>query len=329
MYTSVLKKYALSLQLRPQNAMQEFQDAVVIKQTGNRYRLCLLPQWEPFTALLRGKMRLQERRLTNPIAVGDHVDGYWPEEGEEAIITAIRPRRNYIIRRSTNLSRQAHVIAANIDCAFLVLSYSYPETSTAFIDRFLVTCEAYGVPVTLLLNKADTPQSEACARLREIYEPLGYPIRPVSATKGKGIKDLRKLLQGKVSLFAGLSGVGKSSLANAIDPRLDLRTDTLSEAHDTGRHTTTFYEMHPLTGGGYFIDSPGIKGFGLLDIAKEEVYHFFPEFFRLSQGCRFNPCLHLNEPQCAVKQALREGLVAPERYESYIKLLDDQDEKYR
>lgn len=314
-----------------------FTNATVIKHTGGQYQLCLLPQWEPFTAVLRGKIRLQGDRLTNPIAVGDKVDGLFQEgaSGPQALITAIHPRRNYLIRKSTNLSRQTHIIAANIDAAYLIVSATEPETPLAFIDRLFVTCQAYRVPVTLVINKMDEldrfpDYRSQVAHLRRIYTTAGYPILEVSACNGQGLATFQQALAGKTSLLAGISGVGKSSLANALDPSLQLKTGAISSAHLTGKHTTTFYQMHALSAGGYIIDSPGIKGFGLLEMDKYEIYHFFPEIFAASSGCKFNPCLHVSEPHCAVKQAVEAGTIAPERYQNYLKILEDPDgEKYR
>ncbi len=316
-----------------------FTNATVIRQTGNMYKLCLLPQWHPFSAVLRGKIRLKGDSLTNPLAVGDLVDGYFQEsthgtEGE-ALITTIHPRRNYLIRKSTNLSRQAHIIAANIDTAYLVLSATEPQTPLAFIDRLLVTCQAYRVPAVLLLNKCDELDEipryrEDADRLTAIYRGAGYCVREVSAKTGMGMEAHREELKEKISLFAGVSGVGKSSLANALDPGLDLKTAPISMAHLTGKHTTTFYQMHPLSQGGYIIDSPGIRGFGLLEMNRSEIYHYFPEIFAASAGCKYNPCTHVHEPHCAVKEAVEAGTISEARYQSYLKLMDDPDgSKYR
>lgn len=310
-----------------------FKNATVVKHAGNSYKLCFLPEWKPFSATLRGKIRLKGDSLTNPVAVGDIVDG--EVINGEAVITAIHPRRNYLIRKSTNLSRQAHIIAANLDAAYLIVSATEPETPLAFMDRFLVTCQAYRVPATLVVNKIDEldlfPDYRAyVAHLTDIYTKAGYPVLEVSAKTGEGLDSLHQTMKDKVALFSGISGVGKSSLANAIDPSLHLKTDQISAAHLTGKHTTTFYEMHPLSKGGFFIDSPGIKGFGLLDMDKYELYHYFPEIFAAAEGCKFNPCLHTSEPHCAVKQAVAEGLISEERYQSYLKLLEDPEGgKYR
>jgi ribosome biogenesis GTPase len=318
---------------------QVFQNATVIKQTGSLYRLTFLPIWDPFTAVLSGKLRLKGDKLTNPVAVGDKVNGFRQPTGNSkenhAVITEILPRKNYLIRKSVNLSRQAHIIAANIDWAYILLSATEPETPFPFIDRFLVTCQAYRVPVTLIINKTDELQwaTDYIARIthtRDIYQKAGYHVMEVSAKTGEGTAELANQLKNKISLFSGISGVGKSSLANKLDPSLHLKTAQISRAHLTGKHTTTFYEMHPLQSGGYIVDSPGIRGFGLLEITKEELSHYFPEIFAVSSGCRFNGCLHAEEPDCAVREAVEKGLIPAERYESYLKMLEDPDGgKYR
>ena len=317
---------------------QVFQNATVIKQTGSLYRLTFLPGCEPFTAILSGRLRLKGDHLTNPLAVGDRVNGYLQaaaRQNDAAVITEILPRKNYLIRKSANLSRQAHIIAANLDWAYIILSATEPQTPFPFIDRFLVTCQAYRVPATLVLNKtdeldlADGYRSQA-AHCRNIYQRAGYEVLEVSARTGFGMDLLAGKLKDKISLFSGISGVGKSTLANKLDPSLNLKTASISSAHLTGKHTTTFYQMHPLVTGGYIIDSPGIKGFGLLEMTKEELYHYFPEIFAASSSCRFNGCLHAGEPGCAVKEAVLKGVVSTERYDSYLKLLDDPDGgKYR
>ncbi|HOG24652.1 MAG TPA: ribosome small subunit-dependent GTPase A [Bacteroidales bacterium] len=318
---------------------QHFQNATVIKQTGSLYRLTFLPRWEPFTAILSGRLRLEKGKLTNPVAVGDRVNGFWQPGGnhrkEKAVITQINPRVNYLIRKSVNLSRQAHIIAANIDRACVILSATEPKTPFPFIDRFLVTCQAYSVPATIILNKTDqlewAPQYRSQAgQYRDVYQRAGYTVMEVSARTGAGIEPLSELLKGKISLLSGISGVGKSALANRLDPKLKLKTAPISLAHMTGKHTTTYYEMHPLGTGGYIIDSPGIKGFGLLEMTKEELSHYFPEIFAASASCRFNSCLHAGEPDCAVRDAVEEGLIPAERYDSYLKMLEDPEGgKYR
>lgn len=304
--------------------------AVVVKHTGSHYLLSRLPEWDLFPAVLRGKVRLKGSVATNPVAVGDVVDYIW-EEGM-SVIERIHPRRNYIIRRSANLSREAHIIAANLDHAYLIVTMAFPETKLAFVDRFLVTCEAYGVPVTIVINKSDlldeTLQQMALS-FKDIYAGAGYEIMEVSAKTGSGVDGLRERLRGKVNLFSGTSGVGKSSLIKALDPSLELiRTAEISAAHLQGRHTTTFYEMYPIAGGGFVIDSPGIRGFGLVDFKKEELSTYFPEMLRVMDSCRFAPCTHTHEPGCAVKAAVEEGAISADRYYSYLGMLEEEN-KYR
>ena len=304
--------------------------AVVVKHTGSHYLLSRLPEWNLFPAVLRGKVRLKGSTATNPVAVGDVVD--YAYEDEMSVIEAVHPRKNYIIRRSANLSREAHIIAANLDHAYLIVTMAYPETKLAFVDRFLVSCEAYGVPVTIVINKRDLYDSELeelSAAFRDIYEAAGYEILEVSAITGEGVDALRERLKGKINLFSGTSGVGKSSLIKAMDPSLDyIRTAEISQAHLQGRHTTTFYEMYPLEAGGFIIDSPGIRGFGLVDFKKEELSTYFPEMLRVMDSCRFKPCTHTHEPGCAVKAAVEEGTISPDRYCSYLGMLEEEN-KYR
>ncbi|MBP5505455.1 MAG: ribosome small subunit-dependent GTPase A [Bacteroidales bacterium] len=304
--------------------------AVVVKHTGSHYLLSQLPEWNLFPAVLRGKVRLKGSTATNPVAVGDVVDYIF--EDEMGAITAIHPRKNYIIRRSANLSREAHIIAANLDHAYLIVTMAFPETKLAFVDRFLVTCEAYGVPVTILINKRDLYDEaleEMSAAFRGIYEGAGYDILEVSAITGENVDALRERLAGKVNLFSGTSGVGKSSLIKALDPSLELiRTAEISSAHLQGRHTTTFYEMYPIASGGFVIDSPGIRGFGLVDFKKEELSTYFPEMLKVMDNCRFSPCTHTHEPGCAVKAAVDAGTISPDRYYSYLGMLEEEN-KYR
>ena len=303
-------------------------EATVVKHTGSHYVLSRLPQWELFPAVLRGKIRLKGSSATNPVAVGDRVEF---EEGDPAVITRILPRDNYIIRKSTNLSRQAHVIAANVDRAFLIVTLDYPEVKLPFIDRLLVTCEVYNVPATIVLNKVDLYREshrEMLAAFHEIYEGAGYPVLEVSALTGEGVDELRQACAGCVSLFSGVSGVGKSSLIKAIDPSLEPRVGEISDVHLQGRHTTTFYEMYNLSTGGFIVDTPGLRGFGLVDLEKEEIALYFPEMLKASQQCRFTPCTHTHEPGCAVKEAVEAGEISYERYSSYLGMLDEEG-KYR
>ena len=381
--------------------------ATVVKHTGSHYLLSRLPQWDLFPAVLRGKIRLKGSNATNPVAVGDIVDfeADLPESAAVAVpgegvcnestmlsesvtlenpaaITAVHPRSNYIIRKSTNLSRQSHIIAANLDRAFLVITLDFPQVKLPFLDRLLVTCEVYNVPATIVLNKCDLygPEyDDMRAAFHEIYEGAGYPVIEVSAHTGQGIDMLRDVISGKtlpdgtqnedynplkptVSLFSGVSGVGKSSLIKALDPSLNPRVGDISDAHEQGRHTTTFYEMYRVQmsrqarhdsgehawhdsvdldlhdsadlagqegeGGGFIVDTPGLRGFGLVDLKKEEIALYFPEMLRASENCRFSPCTHTHEPGCAVKEAVENGEISYERYSSYLGMLDEEG-KYR
>ena len=310
-------------------------EATVVKHTGSHYLLTVLPEWNLFPAVLRGKIRLKGSSATNPVAVGDKVSYEMPE-GEPslenpAVITGVLNRKNYIIRRSTNLSRQSHIIAANIDMAFIVVTIDFPEVKLPFLDRLLVTCEVYGVPVTIVLNKSDlygADHKERVEVFHEIYGKAGYKIMDVSAQTGEGVGELLKACCDKVCLFSGVSGVGKSSLIKALDSSLEPRTGEISESHLQGKHTTTFYEMYRLSSGGYIIDTPGIRGFGLVDVEKEEVALYFPEMLKVSECCRFTPCTHTHEPGCAVKAAVEDGSISYERYSSYLGMLEEED-KYR
>ena len=315
-------------------------EATVVKHTGSHYMLAQLPDWNLFPAVLRGKIRLKGSTATNPVAVGDKVtfEAEVPEGSIEQItlenpaaITAVHPRKNYIIRKSTNLSRQSHIIAANLDRAFIIATIDYPEIKLPFLDRILVTCEVYNVPVTIVLNKVDLyreSHAEMLAAFHEIYEGAGYPVLEVSAKTGEGVDALREACNGNVSLFSGVSGVGKSSLIKALDPSLDPKVGEISEAHVQGKHTTTFYEMYALSSGGFIVDTPGLRGFGLVDLKKEEIALYFPEMLKASEGCRFSPCTHTHEPGCAVKEAVEAGEIRYDRYSSYLGMLDEEG-KYR
>lgn len=303
--------------------------ATVVKNAGSHYLLSELPAWEVFPAVLRGRIRLKASEITNPIAVGDQVRYEAGDDG--CVITEILPRRNYVIRRSTNLSRQAHIIAANVDRAYIVVSLLFPEVKLPFLDRILVTCELYGIPATIVLSKVDLYReiaAEELAHFRNIYESAGYPVLETSVRTGEGISAIREACKGRVNLFSGESGVGKSSLIKALDPSLNPKIGAISTAHLQGKHTTSLYEMYPLASGGYVIDSPGIRGFGLVDVEKEEIARYFPEMLRFSEGCRFTPCTHTHEPGCAVKAAVEEGGIAQERYNSYLGMLEE-DKKFR
>jgi len=308
--------------------------ATVVKNAGSHYELSALPAWELFPAVLRGKVRLERSGATNPVAVGDRVryelDGPANEE-HPAVITEILPRDNYIIRRSTNLSRQSHVIAANLDQAVIVVSLLFPEIKLPFLDRILVTCEVYKIPVLIALNKVDLYREELpemVATFRRIYEGAGYPVLEVSARTGEGVDVLRERCQDRINLFSGESGAGKSSLIKALDPSLDPKIGKISAAHLQGKHTTSLYEMYRLASGGFVIDTPGLRGFGLVDLEKEEISKYFPEMLREMDDCRFVPCTHTHEPGCAVKAAVDAGRISAERYNSYLGMLEE-DQKFR
>ena len=352
--------------------------ATVVKHTGSHYMLSQLPQWELFPAVLRGKIRLKGSTATNPVAVGDVVTFETDAESladvsleNAAVITAVNPRNNYIIRKSTNLSRQSHIIAANLDRAFLVITLDFPQVKLPFLDRLLVTCEVYNVPPVIVLNKCDLygpEHQEMIEAFHEIYEGAGYSIIEVSAHTGQGVDYLREVVSGKllpdgsvnedydparpcVSLFSGVSGVGKSSLIKALDPSLEPRVGEISDVHLQGKHTTTFYEMYALTApacgdtsdgeisgtaqtscgaqpSGFIVDTPGLRGFGLVDLKKEEIALYFPEMLKAAQNCRFTPCTHTHEPGCAVKEAVEAGEISYDRYSSYLGMLDEEG-KYR
>ena len=297
--------------------------ATVVRATGSWYDV--LHDGETVRCRIRGRLRLKGVRSTNPVVVGDEV-ACEADEGGDYVIADILPRRNYVIRRASNLSKESHIIAANVDQALLMASLRSPETPTEFVDRFLVTCEAYKVPVTILLSKLDLQDAEAVAEFRAVYEGAGYRVLEVSVREGRGVEEVRELLAGRTTLVSGNSGVGKSTLIQAIDPSLDIRTGEISESHHKGRHTTTFSTMYPLAGA--VIDTPGIKGFGLIDIDEAELWHYFPEMMRVAPACRFYNCTHTHEPGCAVTEAVKAGEIAWPRYESYLKIRDE-DEKYR
>ena len=299
--------------------------ATVVRATGSWYDV--LHDGETVRCRIRGRLRLKGVRSTNPVVVGDEV-ACEADEGGDYVIADILPRRNYVIRRASTLSKESHIIAANVDQALLMASLRSPETPTEFVDRFLVTCEAYKVPVTILLSKLDLQDAEAVAEFRAVYEGAGYRVLEVSVREGRGVEEVRELLAGRTTLVSGNSGVGKSTLIQAIDPSLDIRTGEISESHHKGRHTTTFSTMYPLAGGGAVIDTPGIKGFGLIDIDEAELWHYFPEMMRVAPACRFYNCTHTHEPGCAVTEAVKAGEIAWPRYESYLKIRDE-DEKYR
>jgi len=304
---------------------------IVIKSTGSWYNV-RKENGEDINCRIKGKFRIQGIRTTNPIAVGDVVE-FKMEQDDTGVITKIEPRKNYIIRKSVNLSKQAHIIAANIDQALLVITMTDPPTSTGFIDRFLVTAEAYEIPVVLLFNKVDLYDEkafESSELLKAIYGDIGYQTYDIIATDLQKVGFLNELMKDKTTLISGHSGVGKSTLINTLDPDLDLKVGEISSYHHKGQHTTTFAEMHLLKNGGYLIDTPGIKGLGVIDIEKNELAHFFPEMMDRLNGCKFHNCLHINEPGCSVKAAIEDGEIAISRYESYLSIYhDDTKETFR
>ncbi len=304
---------------------------LVIKNTGSWYTV-RTDGGQLVESKIKGNFRLKGIRSTNPVAVGDRVELITNQEGT-AFITAIEDRRNYIIRKSPNLSKQSHILAANIDQALLMVTVNYPQTSTTFIDRFLASAEAYRVPVTLVFNKRDILSEDELhyqQMMCSLYDTVGYRCIELSAATGEGVQQLQDIVAGKISLISGNSGVGKSTLINRLVPDADQRTAEISDAHNTGMHTTTFSEMIPLPQGGYLIDTPGIKGFGTFDIEKEELTSYFREIFHFSKDCRFSNCTHTHEPGCAVLRALEEHYIAESRYQSYLSMLEDKDEsKYR
>lgn len=303
----------------------------MIKNTGSWYTVKTV-EGSVVECKIKGNFRLKGIRSTNPVAVGDHVEIELNSQNT-AFITAIGDRKNYIIRKSQNLSKQSHIIAANVDQAFLVVTVERPQTSTTFIDRFLATAEAYSVPVVLVFNKTDLLDDSLMRYQRmmiDLYETVGYKCVAVSAETGEGMDGLMEMLRDRITLLSGHSGVGKSTMINRLLPGVNLRTAEISDAHNTGMHTTTFSEMLPLPGGGYIIDTPGIKGFGTFDMEPEELTSYFKEIFRFSKDCRFSNCTHTHEPGCAVLKAVEDHYIAASRYQSYLSMLEDKDgNKYR
>jgi ribosome biogenesis GTPase len=304
---------------------------LVIKSTGSRYRV-LLDTGEIFECTIKGIFRMKEVRITNPVAVGDNVL-FEPDKGKSTgIITEILERKNYILRKASNLSKEAQIIAANIDHVFLMITIVLPETPVEFIDRFLIAAEAYRIPASIIINKTDLygkSETERMEYLISVYTRIGYECFRLSLKDKAGINVIADKMKGRISLVAGNSGVGKTSLLNEMNPALNLKTEEISDYHKQGKHITTFPEMHRMPFGGFVIDSPGIRGFGVVDMQKNEIYHFFPEIFRTSVNCRFYNCLHLDEPDCAVRKAVESGEIDPLRYRSYINIMTDDNRKYR
>lgn len=306
---------------------------IVYKSTGSWYTV-KSTEGDFMECRIKGKFRMKGIKSTNPIAVGDVVDYDLDENSDvtTGTITTIHDRKNYIVRKSVNLSHQMHIIASNLDYVFLLITINNPPTTTNFIDRFLVTAEAYGIETILVFNKIDTYDDAMLDEqlyMQYIYQQIGYKCLRVSSTQGKGIEELKELMKGKVTMFSGHSGVGKSTLVNAMEPSLHLKTKVISEQSKQGQHTTTFAEMYDLSFGARIIDTPGIKGFGIVDMEPTEISGYFPEFFKLKDQCKFNNCLHKDEPKCAVKEALEKDEISYSRYNSYLKILEGDDETYR
>jgi ribosome biogenesis GTPase len=304
---------------------------VVIKSTGSRYKV-RQEHGEIAECTVKGKLRVKKLRNTNPIAVGDNVLFELSSDGNSGIITEVLDRKNYIIRKSSNLSKEAQIIAANIDQAFLMVTIILPETPVEFIDRFLATAEAYRIRAGIIFNKTDLYGDQELERMEfliSLYSKIGYECYKISLKTGENTELLKSHMKNKISLLSGNSGVGKTTLLNYFNPDLDLKTEEISDYHKQGKHITTYPEMHPMPFGGYIIDTPGIRGFGIIDLDRKEIYHFFPEIFRKSSECRFYNCLHLEEPGCAVRSAVENNEIDPLRYRSYINILEGDNRKYR
>ncbi len=308
-------------------------NGTVYKSTGSWYTV-KSEDGVFYECRIKGKFRTQDIKSTNPVAVGDQVVFELEDLGDESVgvISEILERKNYIIRKSVKLSKQTHIIASNLDQVFLLVTLNNPPTFTSFIDRFLVTAEAYDIPVVLLFNKMDTyneDEKAEVAYLMDLYTKIGYQCIPIAAKGGKNVDKVKQLMKDRTSMFSGHSGVGKSTLVNALEKGLHLKTAEISEQHLQGQHTTTFAEMYDLSFGARIIDTPGIKGFGIVDMEQDEIGDYFPEFFQLKSQCKFNNCLHLDEPKCAVKEALEKDEVAWSRYRSYVQMLTGEEENYR
>ncbi len=307
------------------------ESGLVIKSTGNRYKISN-EKGEIIECVIKGKFRVLGIRTTSPVTVGDHVSYELSGEGATGVITGIDERENYIIRKASKLSSESQIIAANIDQMILLATIIEPKTHPEFIDRILVTAEAYRVPVRIIFNKTDIysdEQKKKCNYLVSVYDKIGYDSFSVSLFSGDDIGMISGWLKNRVTLLTGNSGVGKSSLINKIEPSCNIKVEDISDYHKMGKHTTTFAEMYALSIGGYIIDTPGIKGFGIIDMDKQEIYHFFPEIFRASDKCRYYNCLHINEPGCEVKKQIEKGQIEEFRYRSYLKIFEDNNSKYR
>ena len=301
---------------------------LITKSTGSWYQVLEAETGRFFEARIRGKFKLIKTRLTNPLAVGDHVE-FSLEQDEVAWITKIDARKNYLIRKSVNLSKEAHIIASNIDLACFIFTLKHPETSLGFLDRFLVCCEAYNITPLILFNKMDVlsdEEKELTRFIAEIYNEIGYDSLEISSYSQLNLEVLKQTIKDKVSVFFGHSGSGKSTLVNALQPDLNLKTSEISETHLKGKHTTTFAQMHFWTFGGSVIDTPGVREFAMIDVEKEEIQHYFPEIFAIGRECKFHNCMHLNEPKCAVLAAVEDGKIQESRYSTYVKIMEEADE---
>jgi ribosome biogenesis GTPase / thiamine phosphate phosphatase len=304
---------------------------IVLKSTGSRYRV-LWGNGEIVECSIKGKLRIKELRTTNPVAVGDNILFEFEKKPDSGIITEVLDRKNYILRKATNLSKHSQIIAANVDQAFLMITIILPETQVEFIDRFLITAEAYRIPATIIINKTDLYEESEVGTmnyLESIYRKIGYECLEISVIRMTGIDTLKVLLKDKISLISGNSGVGKTTLLNAFNPALNLKTGEISDYHKQGKHITTFPEMHQMPFGGFVIDTPGIRGFGVVNMERNEIYHFFREIFLVSKDCRYHNCLHLDEPDCAVRKAVETGDIDFLRYKSYLNIMEGDDRKYR
>jgi ribosome biogenesis GTPase len=307
------------------------EQGTVIKSTGSRYRI-LYQGEKKIECIIKGKFRVKGRRTTNPVAVGDNVLFEFDKSNSSGIISEVLDRKNYILRRSSNLSKESQIIAANIDQVFLMITIILPSTPIEFVDRFLITAEAYRIPAGIIINKTDLygpEENEKMEYLISMYEKIGYECFRLSVTGNSGISIIKMKMKDKISLIAGNSGVGKTSLLNIFNPSLNLKTEEISDYHRQGKHITTFPEMHRMPFGGFIIDTPGIRGFGVVDMVRNEIYHFFPEIFKISKECRYYNCLHLDEPGCAVREAVEKRIIDPLRYRSYVNILEDENRKYR